>query len=80
LESLEPAVIQRRIDHKAKRLPDYASEIDSSSLLVVLEGSAFSSIMDLPSTLVTHPFRCPFDRVFLFEGFNGRALELIGRE
>ena len=73
---LQSDEIQSIIDTKALRLSTYPTDVSLTCLLIVLDGFAVSSMVQVPAETAAHVFPAPFDRLFLFQNFGAKVLEL----
>lgn len=77
---LDPAIIQTSIERKRSRYTACRRRCESVWLLVVAEGDAPSSCVDLTSVAKSHTYDSPFDRIFFLEAFDRRVTPLLVRQ
>src|SRR6266540_4856916 len=72
----EPNEIQQIIDKKNKRVPSYHRKCQTMWLLIVIDGFALSSTVNVPDATRIHVYRSGFDRTFVSENAAERSFEL----
>jgi hypothetical protein len=72
----EPKEIQQIIDKKNKRVPSYLRKCQTIWLVVVFDGFALSSTVNLPDEIPKYVYKSGFDRTFIFENAAARSFEL----
>ncbi len=76
--SLTPKEIQTELNRKNKLYKTYQKKCSSVWLIIVLDGSNLSSTFDVDDRDINaHVYNTAFDRVFLFENFSRRHVELL---
>lgn len=70
------ARVQETIDRKSQKLDKYRAKCVRVWLVIVVDGFAPSSFMDLSGAAIGHTYWSPFDRVFYFESFDRRVVRL----
>lgn len=70
------AEIQQVMEKKNKRVASYRSKCHVIWLVIVVDGFALSSTMNIPDEVREHLYRSDFNRVFIFENAAERSFEL----
>jgi hypothetical protein len=72
----EPKEIQQIIDKKNKRVASYLRKCQTIWLLIIVDGFALSSTVNLPDATRSHVYRSGFNRTFVLENAAERSFEL----
>ncbi len=73
---ISPEEVVNVLRKKEKELPAYRCNCDQVWLVIVIEGLRVSSLVELGETVGWHEYETDFDRAFLLQFFEGRAIEL----
>jgi hypothetical protein len=76
-----PDLLTCRISEKERRIAAYRVKCDQAWLLLVLDGFAISSMLEVPEETIAHRYVSSFDRILLFDNFRRVTwrLSLTGR-
>jgi hypothetical protein len=76
VSDITPVEIETILARKNRKYFGYDLTLDAMWLLIVANGAHLSSSGTISDTLLAHPYESMFDRIFLFQFFEGDVWEL----
>jgi hypothetical protein len=74
---LPTSLVEKRIEDKNTKLPDYRSRCSVVWLMIVVDGGRPSTFFDVSGQALDKTYESGFDRIYLFDFQNSKAYRLM---